>query len=769
MLHRRLLQVALWIALITLAPGKENTRTGAPVVPSVESAERDLEAAATRWRLRAMRDENGVLPEDGRIIALHQREANLRYWSRQGVSLSRATPVWTARGPMDRGGRARALVVHPKDPKILWAAAGSGGLWKSEDGGTTWRPLADRLGLPAGSLISDPHNPDILYFGTGERFHSGGPGAGIYVTQDAGESWKLLASTRAWRYIPSLAISPADSNLILAAVSDPDFPVRSGVYRSTNTGRTWTRVLQGDHFSPSSLLFQPGAVSRVLAAVREGLFPRGESRVMYSNDGGQTWQRSSGVGSTRFTRYEIAYSQSHPLTAYAVASDGVYRSDDGGVVFSRRAADSSAGYVSYAQSLWVSPADPNFLFAGGTGLARSRDGGTTWQRIKYSDKNRDIGYVDQQEFVADPGFNGSSNRKLYVLNDGGIDRLDDAAAQPLGARHAKSLDRGMQTAEFYAVAGRAKDGLLLGGAQDRGAISTHIGSTQSTIEEAGDAVCALIDPVDGRYLYTCGFFLSIARLSPNGFVGLSVDLPDGDLTSTAINANAVPPVLLDPNAPDRMLAGGASLWRCANGRTATYEPGHRAVWTSIKPPLPRSSPYDDSVLISAVAIAVGDSNNIWVAHNNGKLFHTTNGLAPAPAWTAIDDNAAHNPLPNRYSNRILVDSKNPQRIYVAYNGFTADNLWRSDDGGKSWHSASGHGATSLPKAPLWSLAQHPQHPDTIVAGTEIGIYVSENRGTTWTAVRAPFTAAAQDISFLQGSNTLLVGTFGRGMWTLELQ
>jgi hypothetical protein len=217
-----------------------------------------------------------------------------------------------------------------------------------------------------------------------------------------------------------------------------------------------------------------------------------------------------------------------------------------------------------------------------------------------------------------------------------------------------------------------------------------------------------------------------------------------------------------------MLGGGASLWRSKNVRQATHDPGRRATWEAIKPPLPSAFPGDDRHLISAIAVANGDSNNIWVAHNDGRIFVTQNGLDSTPVWNAIDDNEALNPLPNRWPARILIDRSNRRRVFVAFGGFTSDNLWQSDDGGVHWHSASGRGPSSLPKAPLWSLVQHPQNPNTIVAGCEVGVYISNDAGKSWAAIRAPFTAAAQDVTFMQGSTTLLVGTFGRGLWTINL-
>ncbi|HSE41688.1 MAG TPA: hypothetical protein VLH08_13075, partial [Acidobacteriota bacterium] len=481
------------------------------------------------------------------------------------------------------------------------------------------------------------------------------------------------------------------------------------------------------------------------------------------------WHRSLGVGTKQFTRYEIGYALSQPNIAYAVSREGVFRSEDGGASFVQRSVGFAYGLVSWTSMLWISPTNANVLFAGGVSIARSRDGGINWQRIDYSDElNRDIGHLDYHAFIPEPDFNGTINRKVYVLNDGGIDRLDNAFAQPLGPRHAESLDRGMQTVEYYAIAGRINDGLILGGAQDRGVIRTHVGSPRSSLDSFGDGVCALIDPDDGRFLYGCAQFLSIARIQPNGLIGISDDLPDAN-SDREPRANFLAPVILDPNKTSRMLAGGAYLWRSENVRSATYDVGKRAKWVSIKNRLLANFIGDDSHLISAIAIAKGDSNDIWVAHNDGRLFRTRSGLSSAPTWNTIDDNADHNPLPNRYPTRILIDSANRGRVFVSFGGFSRDNVWQTDNGGANWRSASGQMAQSLPSAPVWSIAQHPKQLNTLVAGTEAGVYVTTDAGQHWVAVRAPFKAAAQDVTFFQGSNKILVGTFGRGAWSLDIE
>ena len=719
---------------------------------------------ATRWRLDGMKDEQGRIAEDGRMKALQQLERNLQF-SQQKPSTARAA-TWTPRGPIDRSGRMRALVIHPNDPSILWAAAGSGGIWKSEDAGVTWKPLTDKLGYPAGCLVMDPKNPDVLYFGTGERFHSGGPGAGIFVTRNGGSSWKRLAGTKHWRYVPSIAISPGDPNLLLVAVADPEGPEGGGVYRSINGGRSWTSVVQGSSLTPSSIQFQPKSKTRVLLSMRRGLFPTGETQVNVSDDAGLTWRKASGIGTTQFTRYELAFARSNPDVVYALSNEGLYRSTDGGESFVQRSQRIDIGVVSWAGMLWVSPDDPDLLLAGGVSLARSTDGGSKWNRVEYYDtQDRDVGHLDHQAAIAHPAY-GKGNHRVYMLNDGGIDLFEDVRAKPLGPKRVLSLDHGLQTTEYYAVTGRAKDGILLGGAQDRGIIRANLNANRTDLAMGGDGACAILDPSDDRYQYGCGQFLWITRLEPNGPIGLTNDLIDSVPPNNDIRANFIAPVQLDPNDSKRMFAGGVSMWRSENVRKATHDPGKRATWTEIKRPLPRG-PFSEGGLISSFAITLRDSNRIWVGHNDGRIFKTTNGLASSPVWEAIDDNGLINPLPNRRPLRIWIDRTNRNRIFIVFGGFTPDNLWVTTDGGHSWKSSSGSGATTLPSAPIWSFAQHPVDAKILVAGTEVGVYISKDDGKSWAAIPAPFTAAAQDIAFLQDSTTLLVGTFGRGLWTLD--
>ncbi|MCG3123513.1 MAG: hypothetical protein GIKADHBN_01933 [Phycisphaerales bacterium] len=204
-----------------------------------------------------------------------------------------------------------------------------------------------------------------------------------------------------------------------------------------------------------------------------------------------------------------------------------------------------------------------------------------------------------------------------------------------------------------------------------------------------------------------------------------------------------------------MLAGGRSLWRSTNVKAATPS------WFSIKPA------GDDN--ISAIAIARTDSNVVWVAQNNAKLFKTSNGLATSPTWTTIDDNGTLNPLPNRYITRIVIDPASASTVYVALGGFSPDNLWRTTDGGTTWTDVTGSGPTGLPDAPIRGLARHPSKPGWLYAGTEVGIFASTDDGATWSTTNdGPANVSVDELVFMSNSTTLLAATHGRGLFTANI-
>jgi photosystem II stability/assembly factor-like uncharacterized protein len=720
--------------------------------------------AAREYRLSGMRDEHGRIEPQRGVAA----RAALRRDAAPRPEALFPHGLWVSRHLQGHAGRARSLVIHPSRPEVMWLGASSGGIWKTENGGASWRPLTDDIGLPTGCLVADPRDPDRLLWGTGERFHSGGPGAGIWESPDGGESWRQMPATATWPYVSAIVVSAADPRLLVVAapsVTSTD----GGIYRSTDGGATWSAVL---HYDPVAfdVFADPSDASRLLAssrARRTSTFPT--SCVFRSTDAGASWTFSAGSCAPDdgfgVNPMALAFAPSDPRIVYAVSRVGLLRSEDGGATFAVRNGANPGFVARWTGTLWVSPLDPSFLIVGGGSLARSTDGGATFIRFDAKRPNDAAGHADTQRVVSVPGF-GASHRRLYVLNDGGIDVLDDAlAASP----SVTSLDANLATTEVWGAGGSAAAGFVIGALQDTAFQGVPFRTSRAPyVPGEGDGTHALFDGQDARYAYASTQGPNPFRIS---FTGLGEPLWQSlhdEEAGDAAPPNFVSPMLLDPSAPWRMLVGAHSLWRSEDIRDA-HAPDRPAAWSEIKPRLTVHADFDENVL-SAVAVAPHDSNVVWVAYNGGRVERTSDGTSASPRWEVVDDSGATaDPLPNRRSLRILIDERDGRRVLVAFGGFSSDNLWLTNDAGATWSRRTG-AAASLPAAPIWALAQHPLRRETIYAGTEVGVFQSDDFGGDWRSIGAGLPrVAAQDLSFVQGTTTLLVGTFGRGLWTLETE
>jgi hypothetical protein len=182
------------------------------------------------------------------------------------------------------------------------------------------------------------------------------------------------------------------------------------------------------------------------------------------------------------------------------------------------------------------------------------------------------------------------------------------------------------------------------------------------------------------------------------------------------------------------------------------------LWNSIRAP--------GSSYINNIAIALGNSDVVWISQNDGKIYKSTNATATTPTWIAVDDNSTVNPLPDRWVGRIVIDPDDNAIVYVGLGGFAADNLWKTTDGGTTWTSISGTAPAALPAAPVRGMARHPSHPDWLYVGTEVGIFASGDGGKTWSTTNdGPANVCVDELVFMYGSTTLLAATHGRGLFT----
>ena len=736
----------------------------------LEHPKPDHPGEAVTFRLQQQRDARGRIPDNALLRAWGQKRAMPFHpgpWNvfrkQPGPALPQAavsaegdpsddaimplgagidSSTWTWIGPGNIGGRVRAILIHPTTPTTLWVGSVSGGIWKTVDGGASWSAVDDFMAnLAVSSLVMDPGNSSILYAGTGEGFFNADAirGAGIFKSVDGGTTWTQLSSTTSasYRFVNRLAIHPTNGQVLLAAT-------RTGLFRTTNGGSSWSQVYSADMLDVD---FDPNDGSKCIGGGRDGL-------AVYSTDGGGSWTAATGLPNPAGSfdgRVELAYAASASATVYASvddASGAVYRSTNGGQSYVlRRTGDSYLGSQGwYDNVIWVDPTDADTVIVGGIDLWRSTDGGATFTKISRWYVAPLSAHADHHAIVAHPGFNGVDNTTVFFGNDGGIYRADDVDTVSETSGWTE-LNNNLGITQFYGAAGNAGTGTIVGGTQDNGTLRYSLAGGSEGWSEmyGGDGGFCAADPDNASYFYGEYVDLKIHR-SSNG--GLSaIDIYSGITDAGTDEANFIAPFILDPNNADRMLAGGSSLWRSTNVKATT------PTWTAIKP--------DPGSSISAIAVAQGDSDRIWVGHNNGQVYRTENGTVASPSWTRVD--AGSTPLPDRYCTRLTIDPSDPNRVYATFGGYNSGNVWRTADNGATWANIS----SGLPSAPVRSLVVAPFNSNYLYIGTEVGVLASENGGSSWSSGNDGPANVSVDELFWMG-NTLYAATHGRGLFRTEV-
>jgi len=707
---------------------------------------------AHEWRALRLRDEHGRIAPDGLVKAIQQREAMLRRLPRGGLIAGLPTgPAdrpgieannaragispggWTWIGPGNIGGRTRALLIHPTNQNVIYAATVGGGVWRTTNGGATWSALTGfSANLASCTMAMHPANPNTIYVGTGEGFFNLDAirGAGIFRTLDGGNTWTQLGSTNNsnFHYVNRIAISPNGST-ILAATG-------TSLYRSTDGGNSWTVPTGGVNVRMLDCDFHPTDSNKCICSTSG-------ARVWYSTNGGASWTAATGLNSNTDgfdLRAEVCYARADANIVYASVdrSNGtIYRSTDGGATFTQRGDHSYLGSQGwYDNIIWAGdPTNADRVIVGGIDLFRSTDGGTSLTQISVWSQAPLSAHADHHDIFTPPAYNGTSNQTLLFANDGGVYR----GSNVWGEINWQELNNNLGCTQFYGGSANSS-GVVYGGTQDNGTLR-FTGNTEGwTSPFGGDGGWCASDPTDPNYHYGEYVYLTIHR-STNG--GVSASYIYNGITDAGSQANFIAPFILDPSNPNRLLAGGRSLWRSDNVKAAT------PTWTAIKPSIGSN--------ISAICVHPLNSDLVWVGHNNGDLYYTTNGTSANPAWTKMDGSS----LPDRYLERIAVDPTNPNVVYVSFGGFTAGNLWKSTNAGVSWTNISG----TLPAAPINGLAVHPTTTNWIYAGTEVGVFASEDGGATWSPTNEGPVNVAVDELFFTG-NQLTAVTHGRGMYRI---
>lgn len=388
-------------------------------------------------------------------------------------------------------------------------------------------------------------------------------------------------------------------------------------------------------------------------------------------------------------------------------------------------------------------------------------------------------HADQHAIVEHPGYDGVSNCCVFFGNDGGVFKADDirsigSEASPPFVLGWTELNNNYGVTQFYGGAIHSPTGKLVGGAQDNGTLSLAPGQDSGHWGSwfGGDGGWCASDSSDSKVFYGEYVYLNLHRSldgaassDAQGDRYISGQFWDGSDWSwkpvpfqipdaRTQDALFIAPFELDPNLPDRILAGGLSLWETADAK-APNTPTSGPVW--------RATKASTGAHITAIAISPLNSDVVWIGHTDGMVFVSKNSTGIDPTWQRCDHTGVKPLTPSRYCTCIVADKADLLTAYVTFGGFVSDNVWVTRDSGATW-ATIGKG---LPAAPVHTLAVHPRKASLLYVGTEVGIFASQDGGATWSPTNeGPANVSVSDL-FWSGE-VLYCATHGRGMYRIDL-
>lgn len=707
--------ISAWIPACSLfAAGEDGVRDRAEFTRSQLSLSRIDPAAA---RLSAWFDSKSV-------PYYRDRDGSSPLWEEIGPSV--LLQGW---GGVKTAGRLNSVLIDPRDPKVIYTAAASGGIWKSTDAGKSWKPISDHEASPAfGALAFDPYDADNLYAGTGEPHFSLDSlyGAGLLRSRDAGKNWTLHAADlflghRFYRILPH----PRYREYIYAATT-------LGLFRSIDGGNTWVRLLEG---TCNDVIMHPRNPNWILAAMGSRRNRTQQRGLFRSLDAGDHWEQLiTGLpdANAQIGRIHVGMCLAQPQALYAIYYGspgliGVFKSTDTGETWKRlpNAPDCAGGQWWYDLYIAVHPTNPSVVFVGGLSSWRTMDGGLTW-----NDSSRSYGggfvHPDHHYAAWDP----HDTNTLYLCTDGGLYRTRN-----LGENW-EELNTGLATIQFQSVDVHPWDkNIAYGGTQDNGT-NKYTGNLEWLHVFGGDGGTTRVNYKNPNVVYTEYVNLAIFRSNDAAenwnFAAGGIDRSEGALFYA--------PYAMDPNDPEILIAGTRRLWRTVDGT---------ANWKSISPVLGNR--------VSAIAIAPGASGVIYGGTTNGKVWVTPN--------TGTDWYDVSAGIPSSYIGDIAIDPRSPRIAYVGTMSYGVPHVFKTKDAGGAWVDVT----DNLPDTIVRGIVLHPRDPDLVYLATEIGVFVSETGGKRWYRLgRNLPNVPVYSIIANARTGYVTIGTHGRGAWRIPL-
>jgi photosystem II stability/assembly factor-like uncharacterized protein len=688
-------------------------------------------------------------------------------------------------GPAVTSGRVNAFAVDPTDRKKYYVAVASGGVWKTVNGGTTFTPVFDGEGsYSIGAIALDPKNPSTVWVGTGESNaqRSVAYGDGVYRSDDGGKSWRNVG-LKTSEHIGRIAIDPRDSNIVFVAAQGPLWSPggERGLYRTTDGGKTWKAVIPGtENTGATDVVIDPNNPDIMFAATWQRrrhfytLIGGGpESAVYRSVDGGVTWTRvRSGLPSGDLGRIGLAISPADSNVVYATVeaagtTGGIFRSSDRGATWERMSPNIAQGM--YYGQIIADPKDVDRIYIPNIQNQVSDDGGRTVRPL-----GERLKHVDNHAIWIDP----KDTDYLLVGCDGGVYESFDRGANwnfkanlPVAQFYDVDVDNNVP---FYHVYGGTQDNNSLGGpARTRN--QSGILNSDWYATAGGDGFVSRVDPTDPNIVYAESQNGGIVRTNKLTGERVSVAPIEGkDIESQRYNWDT--PFIISPHSHTRLYFAGHKLFKSDNsGEDWTVISGDltRRLDRNALPVMgkiwgPDAVAKNQSTALYGNASALSESSKkaglIYVGTDDGLIQVTEDD---GKNWRKIDKFPG---VPDMaYVARVLASRHDENTVYALFNnhqnGDFKPYILKSTDKGKTWTSITG----KLPeRGSLYAIAEDGVDPNLLFVGTEFGLYFTQDGGSRWTQLKGGLpTIAVRDIAIQRIENDLVIATFGRGIYVLD--
>lgn len=693
-------------------------------------------------------------------------------------------------GPALMSGRIADIAIHPQDNNLWYVAVGSGGVWKTQNAGVTWKPVFDgQTSYSIGCVTIDPNNPHVVWVGTGENVGGRhvGYGDGIYRSRDDGQSWENMGLKQS-EHISKIIIHPENSDILWVAAQGPLWAKggERGLYKSVDGGKNWQKVLGNDEWTGvTDVVIDPRNPDRLYAATWQrhrtiaaymGGGPK--SGVHRSVDGGKTWEKlTKGLPVSNMGKIGLAISPQKPDVLYAAIElnrrkGGVFRSTDRGASWEKRSDTvTSATGPHYYQELVASPHQFDRIYLIDVRNQISDDGGKTFRRMDEKHKHSDNHAL---------AFRSDDPDYLLAGTDGGLYESFDLAENwrfianlPVTQFYKVALD---DAKPFYNIYGGTQDNNTQGG-PSRTDNYHGIRNADWYITLWGDGYQPATEPGNPDIMYSEWQQGSLTRVDrTTGEFMLIQPQPERSEGYERYNWDA--PILVSPHLPTRLYFASQRVWRSDNrGDT----------WTAISGDLTRNqdrmklplmgqtwgwdaawdldamSNYNTITSLAESPLAEGV---LYVGTDDGLIQVSENG---GSSWQRIEVSSLPGVPATAFVNDIKADLHDANTVYVALDNHKFGDfnpyLLKSSNRGKSWQSI----ASNLPERTLvWRVVQDHVKASLLFAATEFGIYFTGNGGSKWVKLTGDVpTISFRDLAIQRRENDLVGASFGRGFFIFD--